>query len=85
MTGKFEGLRSRVEIDARARAARLALERDAVALGSVRRRPRPLQQAMAELWRLVAGPWPHSRGYPLPGAIDEPRSVHGPASGERSS
>ena len=73
MTGRFEHVRSRVEIDERARAARLALERDAVALGNGPRRLRALQLAMVELWRLVAGSWPAPSVHPLPSRIDDDR------------
>ena len=53
-------LRSRVEIDARARAARVSLERCAGLLGeapaSTSARLRALPLALGALWRRVAGP-----------------------------
>jgi hypothetical protein len=55
MTGDFERTRSRVEIDARARVARVALERDALAAGTPARRRFTLQDSLADWWRqLVA-------------------------------
>jgi len=50
MTGDFERTFSRAEIDARARLARVALERNAVVMGAAPGRL-VLVQSLAELWR----------------------------------
>lgn len=51
MTGNFERTRSRAEIDARARTARVTLERDPLAPATTARRRFALQHSLAELWR----------------------------------
>jgi hypothetical protein len=52
MAGDIDRTFSRAEIDARARVARVALERNALALGVPQRRL-PLLQPVAELWRYL--------------------------------
>jgi hypothetical protein len=51
MTENIERHRSRVEIDARARTTRLALERNAVTFREVPRQFSALELSIAELWR----------------------------------
>jgi hypothetical protein len=78
MTGEFGRVKSRAEIDARARAVRLALERDARTLGGVPLRLVALQLAVTELWRRVAGWWPEAPARPLGSQIDAPRRAGAP-------
>ena len=56
MTGDYERTRSRAEIDARARIARVILERDALAQAATSPLPFALHRSLAELWRHLTAP-----------------------------
>ena len=73
MTKDLEAHRSRAETDARARAARLALERDAGAPDDRPPRLAALWRALAELWQRLPADPPEPQLRPTAHGIDTAR------------